>query len=562
MHDTFQRALDLFPLQSATERAHFLLALLRICDPADMTFLNNTIPRLHRDFFTLQQSIVTRIISYVHPKQLCRLACVSRAYCRQCNLRDVWEYMYAIIGMRDSAFPMLYKKGDLVGNVRRYLTLCNWTKAQYATQDVRLGRNALLALKVVNVLHLPRDIAQSEGNEPLVLTGGVDEKLIVADCRGKQLYATPPLLMGSINCIEVFGNHSNRKVFLGTSAGIIAVLDAASIATENAVAGEKQHLQAVNCLCIRPGARPNSLISGSSDKSVRIFDLVDQAAPVPRKAKTLDPDASSPITLQPLRVLWGHTSAVKCLEYTSSIILSCSVDGTMRVWDMETGNALAVYVPSATPRPLRQDPGRPSSQRPRTSPPPLATHAPNVSTATTSPAIYSLFVHGPTVMTTSTAGDIWWYKMRDLHKDLPADSDIESLLKVYATQSMFQYVRRLSCNQPAETPSSTTTGKWVLDLWLDDYKLITATATGDCQVWNCESGKLLYTLTLPSMPTSPAPPQQQQQQDEQTTASLMVPQMYRTSRAITKLWADDFRLIAVGTDGCLKIVDFADISHS
>lgn len=50
-----------------------------------------------------------------------------------------------------------------------------------------------------------------------------------------------------------------------------------------------------------------------------------------------------------MRVLEGHDSAVTCVQFDPDKIVSGSMDGTLRLWDMHTGMACEVEVGGGPP---------------------------------------------------------------------------------------------------------------------------------------------------------------------------------------------------------------------
>lgn len=104
---------------------------------------------------------------------------------------------------------------------------------------------------------------------------------------------------------------------VGTYDGLILHLDL-STATERRNFALRGHEKGVFCLVV---LGLNRVISGSGDRSIRIWDLTTREA---------------------VRVLVGHDDAVTGLASISSrVIASASQDHTIKLWDLETGGLLS-----------------------------------------------------------------------------------------------------------------------------------------------------------------------------------------------------------------------------
>jgi WD40 repeat protein len=102
----------------------------------------------------------------------------------------------------------------------------------------------------------------------------------------------------------------------------------------------RNHLGPITCLKLEG----KTLISGSEDKTVRIWDLTDIIPAKSANGAVTDATftrrrAVSAVvkqTIAPLtRTLHGHTSTVKSLDFFDQVIVSGDIRGQIRLWHLE-----------------------------------------------------------------------------------------------------------------------------------------------------------------------------------------------------------------------------------
>lgn len=118
------------------------------------------------------------------------------------------------------------------------------------------------------------------------------------------------------------------------------------------------HTAAVRCFCLAG----NTLISGSKDATIRIWDI-EKAKPLltltghtgPITALAVEGDvivsASEDLTIriwkketgELLHTLSGHTRLITGLEVTDSFIFSSSLDGRIKEWDIHSGKCVKTF---------------------------------------------------------------------------------------------------------------------------------------------------------------------------------------------------------------------------
>jgi WD40 repeat protein len=81
------------------------------------------------------------------------------------------------------------------------------------------------------------------------------------------------------------------------------------------------------------------LISGSEDATIRIWDITDIMPKIEpmtganrKRTKANTKQNRSPCR----RILYGHISAVKCVDYHNDVIISGDIRGQIRIWHFST----------------------------------------------------------------------------------------------------------------------------------------------------------------------------------------------------------------------------------
>ncbi|KXS14891.1 WD40 repeat-like protein [Gonapodya prolifera JEL478] len=294
-----------FPHMSINARRRALTLVLRQCDPLDFVFITDQLPKLHRDFLgSLPIQLSHKILTYVHPRDLCTVSSASRKHCEIVKDNELWRALYAAIGLQ--AMAELY----------------------HVPSDVK--RKAVSAHLELD----PRSFQASSG--PWDVSSG---KL------GKEFKGHEE----AVFCCQ----QDDKKVVSGGGDGLLKVW---SVLSGEEVFSVKAHGGAVNCLKYTG----TILVTGGADKTIKIWQfppppsssttLSSKKSPSPPTAGAASVNVGSPTCL---RTLHGHTAGVKCIDFTHVLLVSGSGDGVVRVWQLSSGNLLHTFEPTI--------PGIPSS---------------------------------------------------------------------------------------------------------------------------------------------------------------------------------------------------------
>ncbi|KAK3282643.1 hypothetical protein CYMTET_9628 [Cymbomonas tetramitiformis] len=166
-------------------------------------------------------------------------------------------------------------------------------------------------------------------NEEFVLTGGFDGKVGIWDVRKK--HSVRPHL------VTMFEAHPNSEILCLLhdsikatiiTAGNDAVIKVWSATTYELVGEHRGHLEAVICLTLDA----NFLFSGSEDCSIRVWDSLAKGG-THVKGRTH------------IKTLQGHqrpVTGIAILEETGHLV-SCSLDGSLRIWNYTMGEVLKTF---------------------------------------------------------------------------------------------------------------------------------------------------------------------------------------------------------------------------
>ncbi|KAJ3337652.1 hypothetical protein HDU93_000730 [Gonapodya sp. JEL0774] len=294
-----------FPHMSLQARHRALTLILRQCDPLDFLFINDQLPKLHRDFLgVLPPHLAQRILTHVHPRDLCTVVAASRKHAELVRDQELWRTLYASIGLR--AMADLYHVARQVSshvpvllNARRLLHLSNWVRGRFRRRTVHASDLAILT-------------CHFDGRT--VVTGGADKVLRSWDVSSGRLLKEFKGHEEAVFCAQF----DEGKLVSGGADGAVKVWSVLSGAEVYSVPAA--HKSTVNCLKFTG----TILVTGSADK----VSLVNVGPPTC------------------LRTLHGHTAGVKCLDFTHVLLVSGSGDGVVRVWQLASGNLLHTFEPS------------------------------------------------------------------------------------------------------------------------------------------------------------------------------------------------------------------------
>ncbi|KAJ3293590.1 Kinesin-associated protein 3 [Borealophlyctis nickersoniae] len=309
-----------------------------------MQYLDKILPRLHRDYIKLLPADpVHRILSYIHPRDFCVAAQVSKPWLRALQDAQLWHKLYTRIGLSTLASANYAPDRSVKINARRIYNLAN--------QAYGVLKHRKFRAHALGVLSLAFD-------GRVVATGSADNRCRVFDVRSGECVKE---LIGheeGVYCIQI----DDDKIITGSADATIKVWSLKDSALLATLGG---HTETVTCLKINS----NILISGSADRSCRIWHLnfapetTAAGAPpaLPLKSKGAagtrggsakgsrsSPTAAGETTVSNkaslktscLRTLHGHTAGVKCLDFTPHVLISGDVHGLLRVWHVQSGNCL------------------------------------------------------------------------------------------------------------------------------------------------------------------------------------------------------------------------------
>lgn len=85
--------------------------------------------------------------------------------------------------------------------------------------------------------------------------------------------------------------------------------------------------------------RQNILVSGNADSTVKVWDILTGQCLQTLSGKKV-PGTKLNFLLTPRQFFPGHNkhqSAVTCLQFNSKFVITSSDDGTVKLWDVKTG---------------------------------------------------------------------------------------------------------------------------------------------------------------------------------------------------------------------------------
>lgn len=144
--NVFRTFLDRFVNSTPEYRHLMLLDILKECDPFDMKFLNQHMPRLHRDFLNIPNDrVVMRILEFISPHDLITIAQVCRSWRSLMFRRETWYSLYESIGLKSMAH-VFYIKGTARDNARRFYSYGNWAHGIFYARQFQAHTSGILCM--------------------------------------------------------------------------------------------------------------------------------------------------------------------------------------------------------------------------------------------------------------------------------------------------------------------------------------------------------------------------------------------------------------------------------
>ena len=141
------KTLRRFPQLTHEQRQSFLLSLLTECDPYDMLFLKDRIPRLHRDFLELLPlNTKFKVLSLIHPRDLCTVAGVCKKWRRTLQNADLWAQLYTNMGLQSMCDSYYDPNEPMRANARKLHALGNWVNGVFRFQSVKAHASGILGV--------------------------------------------------------------------------------------------------------------------------------------------------------------------------------------------------------------------------------------------------------------------------------------------------------------------------------------------------------------------------------------------------------------------------------
>lgn len=95
-----KRVLMRFNYFTSAAKQSLIISLIKLCDHRDLNYLSNKLPRLHRDFLALLPAEINyKILTYIYPRDLCSLVCVSKTWAKVATDPKAWETIYRRLGI-------------------------------------------------------------------------------------------------------------------------------------------------------------------------------------------------------------------------------------------------------------------------------------------------------------------------------------------------------------------------------------------------------------------------------------------------------------------------------
>ncbi|KAI9004309.1 WD40-repeat-containing domain protein [Phycomyces nitens] len=271
--------------------------------------------------------IAHKILRYLDIRSLCRASVVSKQWKKLIEKdEDLW-----IDNIKEAAFVL---SPDEIEEMENPLA----RKQIYRRHHImRLNWKYNRAHRIRLYGHTNHAVTCLQFDEEKVITGSDDHSVNVYDIKTGNLIRVLSGHSGGVWALKYVGN----TLVTGSTDRTVRIWDINTGVCRHTFQG---HSSTVRCLTIIVPTEPSEstndhslqpsqplIVSGSRDFTLKVWRLPD----LDEQATETDQSESSFL----LHTLNGHTQSVRALAAHGSTVVSGSYDHTVRVWDVEHGNA-------------------------------------------------------------------------------------------------------------------------------------------------------------------------------------------------------------------------------
>eukprot|EP00039_Didymoeca_costata_P012895 m.188358 g.188358 ORF g.188358 m.188358 type:complete len:484 (-) comp15616_c0_seq3:1875-3326(-) len=306
-----------FPEWENNQKMSLVQALMLRLSHKDLLAVQAAVsPILRRDFISLLPSeIAEKILSYLDPRTLCLIEQVSRTWLRILRSADsvLWRRMLEEKMSHSKKWLQLGRRAQGILNEGGYRESLYKTAYSHTERFVMtLARNWELGLRNERFVESRSNgIYCLQFDDEKIVTGSRDHKIKIWDMRTLAQLKEFIGHEGSVLCLQ-FDDH---KIISGSSDATVIVWD---INTGQPLHRLRDHSQSVLHLKFND----TRLVTCSKDKKIIVWTITQD-----HYIKENE--------------LLGHRAAVNVVEFDDQYIVSASGDRTIRLWDTNTGEALA-----------------------------------------------------------------------------------------------------------------------------------------------------------------------------------------------------------------------------
>ncbi|KAJ1542414.1 hypothetical protein HK405_009997, partial [Cladochytrium tenue] len=298
-------------LWSDEQKGEYAFQLLLTVSPSVLASVAHRLqPLLRRDFIALlPHELAVAVLAHAAPdrRTLARCARVSRAWRAVADDNAVWRAAYVAQGWYI--------------NLRVLSTAAAAAAAAAASGEATQPLHAKPQAAAASLAEATADWKRIYRDR---LT--IEENWRLGRYSVREIVAHPE----AVYCVQF----DEDKIVSGSRDHTVKVFDMATGTCRVTLRGHS-----ASVLCLQYDEQ--QLITGSSDSTLIIWDLAAALAPTASGGSS----GSSQQQQQPhlvQRRLRGHTDAVLNLRFDAERVVSCSKDRTVRVWERQTGETLAV----------------------------------------------------------------------------------------------------------------------------------------------------------------------------------------------------------------------------